>query len=165
MEPKSATIPGARSLDDNQVLPGSGPVAVTTRVTGIAPGQWHATATSIQDRRPRGALCGRATAAETAQSVVGRRDQLGPVHNVMAPGVRLGAWPAVVAAGTVLALSVQALLAAHAQLPALRVLVVWLIACLASTRSAGSRAARTGARSKFGVRLVPCREYKRAAPD
>lgn len=134
--------PGPRDAFDvlttlERVLPGSGPVAVTTRLTDIAPGQWQVTATPVQDKRPRGAI----SAAGAPQPRLPRASSTGatgwgPALNVVAPGVRLGAWPALVATGTVLALSVQALLAAHLQLPALRLLTVSLIACLVGVAGA-----------------------------
>jgi len=49
---------------------------------------------------------------------------------VRAPGARLGVWPALVGLGTVVALTVQALLAAHAHLAVTRVLAVSLVACV-----------------------------------
>jgi phosphatidylglycerol:prolipoprotein diacylglycerol transferase len=114
-----------------RVLPGSGPVAITTRVGDITPGQWHVTATPIKDKRPRGPVA----AAGPVQPTLPRASATGPTGwapmlQVVAPGVRLGAWPALVGAGTALALSVQALLAAHTHLPMLRVLALSLIACL-----------------------------------
>jgi phosphatidylglycerol:prolipoprotein diacylglycerol transferase len=128
--------PGPRDAFDvlttvQRVLPGSGPVAVTTRIGDIAPGQWQVTAIPEQERKPRGPV----SAAAPGRPRLPRASAAGvtgwaPVLHVVAPGVRLGAWPALVGAGTALALSVQALLSAHTQLPVLRVLAVSLIACL-----------------------------------
>jgi phosphatidylglycerol:prolipoprotein diacylglycerol transferase len=120
----------AESVD--QVVPGSGPIAVTTRVFDVAPGRWHVTATPVDDPRPGSA---------TSRSVPTRRPRLAkasssattvfaPIIRVRAPGARLGAWPALVGLGAGVALAVQALLAARSQLPVTRVLVLSLVACL-----------------------------------
>lgn len=109
----------------DRVVPGSGRIAVTTRIVDIAPGEWRVTARLVRDpnrpgeagrRRP-----GRAAIGETGWA---------PAMQVLAPGVRLGAWPALVTAGAAAALSVQVLLAAHAQLSVTRLLWVSLAACL-----------------------------------
>ena len=55
---------------------------------------------------------------------------------ILAPGARLGAWPALVALGAVLALTVQALLASHAELPVSRVFWLSLVACLVGVAGA-----------------------------
>ncbi|MGQ0481954.1 MAG: prolipoprotein diacylglyceryl transferase [Pseudonocardia sp.] len=54
-----------------------------------------------------------------------------PWVRTVAPGVRIGAWPLLVALGTVVALVLQAILAARAGLPAGSVLLWSIIACLA----------------------------------
>ncbi len=116
----------------DHVVPGSGPIAMTTRVPDIAPGRWHVTATPTGDARPR---------STTSRTVSTRRLSLpsastsgttgfAPIMRVRAPGARLGVWPALVSLGTVVALTVQALLAAHAHLAVTRVLAVSLVACV-----------------------------------
>lgn len=112
----------------DRVLPGSGRVAVTARVTDLVPGQWRVVA-----RATPGTRAGR-------NGVDARRDRAGastvgatawaPFVQVRAPGVRIGAWPGLVTAGAAVALGVQAGLASHLQLPVLRVLLVSLLACV-----------------------------------
>jgi phosphatidylglycerol:prolipoprotein diacylglycerol transferase len=117
-----------------RVIPGSGRNAFTARALDLAPGEWQVTATPVpasaappnnagtsgppshQPRLPHGSATGTTTYA--------------PVARVRAPGVRIGAWPAFVAGGTLVALTTQALLADHQHLPAIKLLLVSLIACL-----------------------------------
>lgn len=114
------------------VVPGSGPIAVTTRIRNLAPGEWHVTASPVNDTRPRSA---------TPRSVWRARPRLpsasssgatgyGPMMRILAPGARLGAWPALVSIGVAVALMTQASLAAYAGLPNIRVLVLSLAASL-----------------------------------
>lgn len=116
-----------------RVLPGSGRVTVTTRVPNLALGSWHVVARPTVHRvesndgaagRPRAALP--RLPGGSAEGSAG----WAPAVNVLAPGVRLGAWPALVSLGTVAALTTQALLAVHLSLPVIRVLLVSLVACL-----------------------------------
>lgn len=113
-----------------RVVPGSGPVALTVRIHDIAPGEWYVTATATRD--PGKAVRGRA-----ANSPPGRRlssasssgtTAFAPVVRILAPGARLGAWPALVGVGVVVALAVQQVLAARTDVPALGVLLVSLFA-------------------------------------
>ena len=115
----------------HDVVPGSGRIAVTTRVPDLPHGTWDVTATPVQPA-PEGA-------AEDWMSVTDPRlpsgkacgtTALGPVVRVLAPGVRLGAWPALVGAGTVLALVVQSLLAQRLGLPVQRLLALSAVTCL-----------------------------------
>ncbi|MHB8273201.1 MAG: prolipoprotein diacylglyceryl transferase family protein [Dermatophilaceae bacterium] len=113
------------------VVPGSGRIAVTTRVPDLPHGTWDVTAIPVQQapkgssaewmsvtdpRLPSGTACG-----TTA---------LGPVVRVLAPGVRLGAWPALVGTGTALALVIQSLLAQRLGLAVQRLLPLSLVTCL-----------------------------------
>ena len=118
------------------VVPGSGPISVTKRIHGIARGSWHITAARVP-ARGRG---GRRTAPATHQGP-GKGSSSGttafaPVVGVLAPGARLGAWPALVAVGAIVALTVQSLLASHAGLPASRVFWLSLVACLVGVAGA-----------------------------
>jgi len=117
-----------------RVIPGSGRNAFTARALDLAPGEWQVTAAPVpasaappnnagtpgppshQPRLPHGSATGTTTYA--------------PVARVRAPGMRIGAWPAFVAGGTLVALTTQALLADHQHLPAIKLLLVSLIACL-----------------------------------
>lgn len=104
------------------VAPGSGRTALTTRVVGIPAGTWRVTATPVPPERQRS----QPRDAATAQGAT----VFAPIARVRAPGARLGAWPALVALGTALALVVQVVLAPRFGLPATRVLSVTLVACL-----------------------------------
>lgn len=110
-----------------RVVPGSGRVALTTRIVGLAPGEWLVIATPVAPAHRR---TGRRAAPD-------RRDGLpsattsgttayAPVVRVRAPGARLGAWPAFVSVGVLIGVSLQLLLAARAGLSVTAVLPVSL---------------------------------------
>ena len=101
---------------------GVGAVAFTTRITDLAPGQWRV--------RVKPATVGRRGGRPTQSLSTAGTTGWAPAIQVIAPGVRLGAWPAAVSLGAVLALITQWLLAAHTQLPTMRLLAVSVIACL-----------------------------------
>ncbi len=122
----------------DNVIPGSGPIAITTRANDIAAGQWHVTATAVaasragaRPGRPRPA--GRARLPGAAGSGV---TWFAPIVRVRAPGARLGVWPALVGTGLAAALAVQALLAARAHLSVTATLIVSLTASLAGLADA-----------------------------
>lgn len=103
------------------VLPGSGRIAVTTRVLNLAPGNWQVEAASVD----------RADEMRGLPPAVGRGSTaFAPLVRVRAPGVRLGAWPALVFTGTVAGLATQALLAADREVSVLRLFAVTLLACV-----------------------------------
>lgn len=117
----------------DRVVPGSGPIAVTTRIRDIAPGEWHVTASPVnKDTRtrsttPRSASTGSPRLANASSSgTTGYAEVL----RMLAPGARLGTWPALVSVGVGVALTTQALLAADAHLPETRVLTVSVAASL-----------------------------------
>ena len=95
------------SLD---VVPGTGPLAITTRVEGIRGGGWQVTATEVGPRRTRS---GRGRPRPGAQVSAYGTTTYGPVASVLAPGAHLGAWPALVGLAWVVALVVQEVLAGH----------------------------------------------------
>ncbi|NMR21057.1 prolipoprotein diacylglyceryl transferase [Cellulomonas fimi] len=112
-----------------KVLPGSGRIAVTTRIPDVAPGQWEVVATPVRPA-PAGApspwmevrdplLPRAATSGRTAFS---------PFVGALAPGVRLGAWPALVGTGFVLALVLQSILARQVGLAGPRLFLLTVIA-------------------------------------
>lgn len=103
------------------VLPGSGRVSITARVIDIAAGEWIVTAFPVHPKD--GERLGEPVVVTGATA-------FGPVVGARAPGVRLGAWPALVSLGAVLAVALQVLLAGRAGLPMGPVLAVSLIACL-----------------------------------
>ncbi len=119
----------------DRVLPGSGRIALTTRVEALTAGQWTVRAHRVAapqrardgragTRRPRGA--GPASPVYSASGTTG----WAPMIRELAPGVHIGAWPALVAVGAITALSIQTLLATRAALPITQVLVLSGIACL-----------------------------------
>lgn len=116
----------------HQVIPGSGRIALTTRVLDLAPGEWRVTATPVSGPpRESSEPSGR----HTRQPALPRSSATGtttyaPIARVRAPGVRLGAWPAFVGVGAVVALLTQAFLAGHHNLPALTLLVISFVASL-----------------------------------
>ena len=113
----------------HQVIPGSGRIAMTTRVLDLAPGEWRVTATPVSGPPRQNS----STGPHTQQPALPRGSATGtttfaPVARVRAPGVRLGAWPAFVGVGSVVALITQALLAGHHKLPTLTLLVISFVA-------------------------------------
>jgi len=116
------------------VLPGSGRIAITTRVYGVAAGRWQVSAAPIKHarRRSRGAARGESRRQATLPSASSSATSgWAPVIGVRAPGARLGAWPALVGLGVIVAFAVQALLAARAGMDLAQVSVVSLVASLA----------------------------------
>ena len=112
------------------VVPGSGPIAVTTRVRNIAPGEWRVAAAPARAAQPSSRRFGSAGAPGPAKAWASGRTAFAPVVGVMAPGARLGAWSGLVGLGAVVGLTVQGVLASNAGLPAARILLVSLVACL-----------------------------------
>lgn len=110
------------------VLAGTGPVAVTSRVSDVAPGEWHVTATA--EAVPSAPAAGRAAPVRLANGSTSGSTAYAPVVRISAPGARLGAWPALVGVGVVCALVVQYLLGRHTGLPVLRVLGLSLLSSL-----------------------------------
>lgn len=118
------------------VAPGSGPVAVTTRIRDVAPGRWQVTAAPVQDSPRRPAKFGSAPPPRKGAATAVGSTAFAPVLSVLAPGARLGAWSGLVAVGAVVALLVQSLLATRTGLPAGRVLLLSLVACLVGVAGA-----------------------------
>ena len=109
------------------VVPGSGRVAVTTRIFDIAPGEWHGAASVITPANPTTATSPTGRLSPAAVSASGATG-FGPVIRVRAPGARLGTWPGLVGAGVAVALIVQSRLAARGHLPVMATLLVSLLA-------------------------------------
>jgi len=126
---QSQTFTALATVDD--VLPGSGRIAVTTRIPDLPPGTWDVTATPVAPA-PEGSGADWMTVNDPRlpSGTASGTAAFGPVVNVLAPGVRLWAWPALVGTGTVLALVIQALLAARIELPVQRLLPLSLVACV-----------------------------------
>ena len=125
--------PGRRDAFDKietieEVPAGSGPVALTSRVSDVAQGEWHVTVTAEAqasgEPRPAGAPLRLASGSTSGHTVYA------PVIRVSAPGARIGAWPALVGVGVVCALVLQFVIGRRYGLPGVRVLVVSLVASL-----------------------------------
>lgn len=111
------------------VVPGSGRIAVTTRILDIAPGAWRVTARPVAASRPGQARRPAGPAPRAGAWACGRTG-FTPIVQARAPGVRLGAWPAATGTGVVIALAVQAALARRAGLPLQPILLLSLAACV-----------------------------------
>ena len=113
------------------VVPGSGPVSVTTRITDAQPGIWDITATPVRRVRedspeewevmPDPLLPAGGTSGPTL---------FAPFNRAIAPGVLIGAWPAMVSLGAVLGVGLQSALAGRLGLPTGLVAALTVIACL-----------------------------------
>ena len=116
----------------DRVIPGSGRIAVTARVLDLAPGEWRVTATPVSglSSEGRGALLPPSQEPALPRGTATGTTTFAPVARVRAPGVRLGAWPALVSVGAVVALITQDLLARHHELPTLALLVMSFVASL-----------------------------------
>ncbi|MBF6606728.1 MAG: prolipoprotein diacylglyceryl transferase [Chloroflexi bacterium] len=123
------------------IVPGSGPVSITSWVYGLAPGEWTVGAELL---RPGGGTGrGRRVAAEpirpatwswrrwalataTAGTVKTRWAMLAPLARM--PGVIPGSWPALGTLGAIVALITQAAILTHESVPVGPSLIVSLIA-------------------------------------
>ena len=110
------------------IRPGTGPIALTSRLTDVATGEWHVTATA--DAAPASPGTRRAASIRLPSASSTGATAYAPVVRISAPGARLAAWPALVGVGLVSALITQYLLGRHAGLPALRVLGLSLLSSL-----------------------------------
>lgn len=106
------------------VVPGSGPVAVTLRVMDVAAGQWDVWVVPEEDDRPD------APVQELAAGSASGASGFAPLVRVQGPGVRVAAWPTLVALAAGLGVTVQGALAGAVGLPGGRLLAVALLACL-----------------------------------
>lgn len=125
--------PGRRDSFDVEetlpdVVPGSGPVAVTTSVTEIEPGEWQITATARMIRGGRGRDARSAEKLPNGSST--GVTTYAPLVRNTAPGAHLGVWPALVGVGATLALASQFVLTRRNDLPAGRILLLSLVASL-----------------------------------
>lgn len=120
------------------VLPGSGRIAITARVHGIAPGTWDVSAAPIEHAyrraRSRRSDSGRRLLPSTASASA--TTGWGPVIDVRAPGARLGVWSALVGLGVVIAIVLQAVLAARAEMDVAWIVPLSLVASLAGLAGA-----------------------------
>lgn len=113
----------------SNVIPGSGRVALTHRVLDVAPGRWQVTA----DAQALGMVGDRGNRVPSRRLLGGTTvgvSTYAPLARVRAPGVVLGAWPALVGLGVIAALATESLLAARRGLPVAQVLLIAALACL-----------------------------------
>lgn len=128
-EGKSGTFTAMATVDD--VVPGSGRIAVTTRVSNLTNGTWDVTATPVEPAAENSpADWVPVTDPRLPSGTAVGTTAYGPVVDVLAPGVRLGAWPALVGTGTALGLVIQGLLASRLGLPIPRLLALSLATCI-----------------------------------
>ncbi len=116
----------------DHVVPGSGRIAITTRVHGVAPGAWRVTVTPVEGQRQRGRARGRRSAPRRGlpSGSASGATAYAPVMRVRAPGARIGAWPTLVSVGVAVGVTMQLVLAARAGLSVGAVLAVSLMANL-----------------------------------
>ncbi len=110
------------------VVPGSGRLAVTARVVGVAPGQWQVKAVPLDEVRARSGKNRSVATRRLPRASASGPTNYGPVVQACAPGAHLGAWPALVGLGAAVGLTTQALLASRAHLDVTIVLAVSLAA-------------------------------------
>ena len=111
-----------------RVVPGSGRVAMTTRVAGLPPGTWEVTATPVLFKGADGAPTQPPPPVPMPRGSSTGTTAFLPVVNVRAPGVRIGAWPALVGLGFVAAMILQWVLGVQRDLPVGRILAASLLA-------------------------------------
>lgn len=119
--------PGAGDRFDQVVRadglqPGTGRVTVTARPQGVTGGEWKVLAAPVEDAATPDAI------KKLPRLVIGTTTSYG--HLSQGPGVRLSAWPVLVSLGAVVAVALQAVLAARAGIAVGAVLVLSLLACL-----------------------------------
>lgn len=125
------------------VLPGSGPMTVTARAT-VPRGRWEAVAVPVLTRPGQPAERLPVARGQGASGAAVAVQQL-------APGALLGAWPALVLLGTVVALLSQALLARLVGLPVGRLLALTAVACALGVVGAKAYYLATHRRYRPGV--------------
>ena len=130
------------------IVPGSGPVAVTAEIRGINPGEWQVTARPVArpgSRTVRACAPGPGGVPDSRQALRPRRivpaGSPAPASTAMLlfakiPGITRLVYPALVAAGVLAGLALQALLLAQAHLPWAPALVYSLYAVAAGLAGA-----------------------------
>ncbi|WP_158220845.1 prolipoprotein diacylglyceryl transferase [Kineosporia sp. R_H_3] len=127
-------------------LPPGGVVAWTIRVQDLTPGVWDLTASPVL---PVGATTTRVVPRHDASVALSGRTVFTPLAKNVAPGVRVGAWPALVATGAAAGLGLQYTLARQAGLPAGLVTALSLLACLVGVVGAKSYYLMTHPRDRY----------------
>lgn len=105
--------------------PGGGTVAVTVRALDVAAGDW-----TVRAEAMAGSEMTTAVGTILPRAVGTGRTGFAPVVRSRAPGVVLGAWPALVLLGVLAGLIVQVFLARHAHLPASTTTLLLAVASL-----------------------------------
>lgn len=134
------------------VVPGSGPVSVTTRIPEATEGVWDVAAapvTPVADT-PTQEWALHDDPLAPAETVTGGT-LYAPVNRVLAPGVVLGAWPALVALGAVVGVGLQSVLASSTGLDVGRVALLTVISCLLGVAGAKSYYHLTHPREKKSI--------------
>lgn len=113
-----------------RVVPGSGPIAITTRMVDVTPGEWQVQASPVSQARRKS---GTHRSGPARRPTLPNQSSAGPTGfapaiRVRAPGAHTGAWPALVGVGAAAALAMQALLASRFHLNVTRILVLSLVA-------------------------------------
>lgn len=100
------------------IVPGSGPVTVTARVTDVRPGTWRVTATPVRHADAKRTASGGAPTARLMPRELTAHTRPAPL--AYGPGVRVALWPALVGLGVLIGMVLQAVLLArsHVNVPA-----------------------------------------------
>jgi phosphatidylglycerol---prolipoprotein diacylglyceryl transferase len=133
---KNRPLPSDRfdvSTTVERVLPGSGRVAVTTRVPNLTAGSWSVVARPSVRRVGSGARASdqaRAGLPRLPEGAAEGSTGWAGVIQQQAPGVLLGSWAALVGLGAAVAVGLQGILAAHLGLSVVGVVLVSLVSSL-----------------------------------
>ncbi|GAA3857034.1 prolipoprotein diacylglyceryl transferase family protein [Amycolatopsis tucumanensis] len=110
-----------------RVVPGGGRIALTSRVQGINPGTWRVTATPVSGRGAGTASAPASVIARLPRRVITTTTRFGVLAH--GPSVRLISWPLLVGLGAVVAIVVQAILAARVGVAVGDVLALSALGC------------------------------------
>lgn len=125
--------PGERDRFDvvehvEPVIPGSGRIALTSRIQGINPGAWRVTAAPVAQRGPGAAPRAASTTAHLPRRVITTGTRFAQL--AYGPAVRLLSWPLLLGIGAMVALVSQALLSARVGINPWAILAVSAIGCV-----------------------------------
>jgi phosphatidylglycerol---prolipoprotein diacylglyceryl transferase len=114
-----------------QVVPGSGPIALTARVNEVTSGQWEVSA-SPERAGHKSSTRKRVPTTRLALPKATTKGQTGfsPIVLGQAPGARVGAWPTMVGLGFVVGLVMEGIVAHHLRLPWMRFVLLALVAAI-----------------------------------
>lgn len=110
--------------------PGMGRMALTHRVSDANPGRWKVDAVAEAMPQDAGHPNRPVTPHRLSSATATGASVYAPVARQRAPGIILGAWPALVGLGALAGVALQSTLARAAGLPATRVLLLALASCL-----------------------------------